>query len=69
MLRIAEAYAATMLIAGLLGCVCGPAVAAVEIAGQVQVGGSPLASSTVTLWAASTGQPRQLAQTVMVNFD
>ncbi len=33
-----------------------------NIQGQVQVGGSPLASSTVTLWAATTGEPRQLAQ-------
>src|SRR5262245_53339688 len=35
---------------------------AARIAGQVQAGGSPLANSTVTLWAASVGEPRQLAQ-------
>ena len=61
MLRIADACTAAMLLAGrLLYCVCSPALAAVNI--QMQVGGSPLASSTVTLWAATTGEPRQLAQ-------
>src|SRR5262249_39271158 len=34
----------------------------VRIEGQVQAGGGPLANSTVTLWAASAGEPRQLAQ-------
>jgi hypothetical protein len=52
-----------LLTAGLLGCVCGPAAAAVHIEGQVQAGGGPLASSTVTLWAASASDPKQLAQT------
>src|SRR6516165_6956468 len=37
--------------------------AAVRIEGQVHVRGGPLANSTVTLWGASTGEPRQLAQT------
>ena len=64
MLRIAEACIVAMLLTtGWLGCVCGPAAAAVRIEGQAQVGGAPLASSTVTLWAASTGDPVQLAQT------
>src|SRR5215475_9155401 len=36
--------------------------AAIRIEGQVQAGGGPLANSTVTLWAASAGEPRQLAQ-------
>ena len=31
-------------------------------AGQAQAGGEPLANSTVTLWAASAGEPKQLAQ-------
>jgi len=35
----------------------------VRVEGQVQAGGSPLANSTVTLWGASAGEPRQLAQT------
>src|SRR5262249_19070554 len=34
----------------------------VRIEGQVQAGVGPLANSTVTLWAAGAGQPRQLAQ-------
>src|SRR5262249_9305655 len=34
----------------------------VPVEGQVQAGGGPLASSTVTLWAASAAEPRQLAQ-------
>jgi hypothetical protein len=35
----------------------------VRVEGQVQAGGGPLAGSTVTLWAASTGEPKQMAQT------
>jgi hypothetical protein len=34
----------------------------VRVEGQVQTGGGPLANSTVTLWAASAAEPRQLAQ-------
>ena len=41
---------------------CGTAAAEVRIAGQVQAGGGPLANSTVTLWAASAGEPQQLAR-------
>src|SRR5262245_13216376 len=33
-----------------------------RIEGQVQAGGGPLVNSTVTLWAASAGEPRELAQ-------
>ena len=63
MIKIANAHiGAMLLIGGLLGCICSPASAAVRIEGQVQLGGGPLASSTVTLWAASTGEPKQLAQ-------
>jgi len=47
---------------GLLGSACGAADAAVRIEGQVQAGGGPVANSTVTLWAGSAGDPRQLAQ-------
>ena len=35
---------------------------AAEVAGKVQGAGSPIAESTVTLYAASTGAPQQLAQ-------
>ena len=33
------------------------------IKGQVLGGGAPVANSTVTLWEASAGAPKQLAQT------
>jgi hypothetical protein len=56
MLKLAKAQlVATILIVAVLGHACGTAVAAVRIEGQVQAGGGPLANSTVTLWAASTG--------------
>jgi hypothetical protein len=35
----------------------------VRVEGQVQAGGGPLVGSAVTLWAGSTGEPKQLAQT------
>src|SRR5215475_14036973 len=40
----------------------GPASAA-DISGQVLGAGAPIANSTVTLWAASAGNPQELAQT------
>ena len=58
-----DKIAAMLLTCGLLGCTCGPAAAAVRIEGRVDAGGGPLANSTVTLWAASAGEPRQLGQT------
>ena len=54
--------AAILGICGLLGSTCSPAAAAVRIQGQVQAGGGPVANSTVTLWAATTGEPKQLAE-------
>ena len=64
MLKVHKTQIAMMLLAaGLIGYACGSASAAVRIEGQVQAGGSPLASSTITLWAASSGEPEQLAQT------
>jgi len=61
--NFAGAQIATMLLAvGVLGYASVPATAAVRIEGQVQAGGGPLANSTVTLWGASAGEPRQLAQ-------
>jgi hypothetical protein len=55
---------AWIIIAMLLSGV-GPALTqtAVRIQGQVAAGAGPVANSTVTLWAASSAQPRQLAQT------
>jgi hypothetical protein len=43
--------------------VAGAASAADSVKGQVLGGGAPIAKSTVTLWAASAGAPKQLAQT------
>jgi hypothetical protein len=48
-------------ISGLL--LGGPAYGAADITGQVLGAGAPIANSTVTLWAASAGDPKQLAQT------
>ena len=39
-----------------------PAAAAESLKGQVLGAGAPIANSTVTLWAASAGEPKQLAQ-------
>ena len=55
--------AAVLATCGLLGWACNPAAATVHIEGQVQAGGGPLANSTVTLWEANAGDPKQLAQT------
>ena len=64
MLELAKAQlATTIFMVSLLGSACGTAAAAVSVEGEVQVSGGPLASSTLTLWAASSGAPQQLAQT------
>jgi hypothetical protein len=55
-------FVVSLLAFAILVCANGPTAAAVRIEGLVQGGGGPLANSTVTLWAASAGQPRQLAQ-------
>src|SRR5271156_2665206 len=55
--------AGLVLALGLASSAISPATAAGRIEGQVQAGGGPVANSTVTLWAASAGDPRQLAQT------
>src|SRR5215831_13304857 len=56
--RASPIVAAAMLLAGT----CGAARAAVHLEGQAQAGGNPLANAAVTLWAGSSGDPRQLAQ-------
>ena len=64
MLKInASRVAAMLLTIGGLGFAGGSATAAVSIEGQIQAGGGAVANSTVTLWGASSGEPRQLAQT------
>ena len=63
MLAVASAFSclATFATFGLMSNV--PAIAADTINGQVLGAGSPIVGSTVTLWAETTGEPRQLAQT------
>jgi hypothetical protein len=63
MIKIVKAHLAAVLLAtGWPGWVCGPASAAMRIEGQVQAGGGTVSNSTVTLWAATAGEPQQLAQ-------
>ncbi|MBP1688621.1 MAG: hypothetical protein H6Q33_4764, partial [Deltaproteobacteria bacterium] len=46
-----------------LACVSAfPAFAALSLSGQVQGGGAPVVGATVTLWVASAGAPKKLAQ-------
>lgn len=52
-----------VVIALLLAVPTGTALAGQIIKGQVLGGGAPIANSTVTLWQASAGAPKQLAQT------
>ena len=54
---------AMVLTCGLFVFLCAPASADVNIEGQVQAGGGAVTNSTVTLWAASAGEPKQLGQT------
>jgi hypothetical protein len=51
-----------LVAASIIGSATSPVAAAVHIDGQVQSGGGAVAGSTVTLWAGSAGEPRQLAQ-------
>jgi hypothetical protein len=60
--RSARSALASLGVLGLLGLASGTADAAVRIDGQVQAGGGPVGGSTVTLWAGSAGEPKQLAQ-------
>src|SRR5262249_33015267 len=65
MIKITKAHLMILvaLIVGSLRFTPASVAAAVRIEGQVQAGSGPLANSTVTLWAASAADPRQLAQT------
>ena len=53
---------ALLVAASIITSATSPVEAAVHIDGQVQAGGGPVAGSTVTLWAGSGGEPKQLAQ-------
>jgi hypothetical protein len=64
MLKVASGYIVAMLLtSGFLGQACRSASASVRIEGQVQAGGGSVASSAVTLWAATESAPRRLAET------
>src|SRR5208337_2240518 len=54
-----------LLLGVLATCalLAGAAFATATIKGQVLGGGAPIAKSTVTLWEASAGAPKQLGQT------
>ena len=53
----------TVVMNLLVAVLAGQAFAEQIIKGQVLGGGAPIANSTVTLWQASSGAPKQLAQT------
>jgi hypothetical protein len=57
------AAAVSTLALVLLGLLPGGSALAAMLTGQVLGGGTPVANSTVTLWAASAGAPKELAQT------
>ena len=63
MLKIDKSRLAAMLLTAGLLWTSSPALADVRIEGRVDAGGGPLVGSTVTLWAASAGEPKQVAQT------
>jgi hypothetical protein len=60
-----SAAAGKILLCALAACgviSSAPVFAADTLKGQVLGAGAPIANSTVTMWAATTGAPRQLAQ-------
>src|SRR5262249_50169353 len=57
----AKAMVDAAILAFVTTVLCATAAAA-NIAGQVLGGGAPIANSTVTLFAASAGNPQQLGQ-------
>jgi hypothetical protein len=59
--KVGPCMLGTLFVASLLSA--GTALAADSIKGQVLGGGAPIAKSTVTLWEASAGAPKELAQT------
>jgi hypothetical protein len=58
----AVASAALLASAALFLISAAPAIAAVSLKGQVLGAGAPITNSTVTLYSASAGAPKQLAQ-------
>ena len=62
MRRVTSTISILFALVAVLALAAGQASAATSLKGQVLVGKAPLAKSTVTLWAASAGAPKQLAQ-------
>ena len=60
--KVKRGVAAAATVFGLMAVDAGPADAAVQVNGQVQAAGGPVANATVTLWEATAGDPKQLAQ-------
>jgi hypothetical protein len=60
--RRALAGASVTALAASVGLLASASVAAAPLNGQVLGGGAPIANSTVTLWAASAGVPKEVAQ-------
>src|SRR5664279_3353787 len=58
--KFGKAIMAVVVLCGFL--LAGQIFAADNIKGQVLGGGAPIAKSTVTLWEASSGAPKQLDQ-------
>jgi hypothetical protein len=63
MRKINQILFTMLMTTGALGSAYGPAASAISIEGQVQAGGGPVVNSRVTLWGATTGEPKQIAQT------
>ena len=61
--RNAVAGSVSILALAIAGMLSAGSALAATLNGQVLGGGAPIANSTVTLWAASTSAPKQLAQT------
>ena len=59
-LRSVRLFVETLAVSGVF--LAGPAFAADRMNGLVLGGGAPIANSIVTLWAASAGAPKELAQ-------
>ena len=62
MRRSAKYLSFLLALIAVLAFATGSTSAADRLEGQVLGGGAPIANSTVTLWAASAGPPKELAQ-------
>jgi hypothetical protein len=57
-----KAHIIGLAAASIIAIAAGQAAAAVRFNGQVQAGGGSVAGATVTLWAGSGGDPKQMAR-------